>query len=270
MAIRPHVGLINRLLSTQAYKKLSKYWYARFTRMLADGQVLFINWAYEEDPPMALPLDASDQPNRAHINLYHRVATQADLSDKRVLEVSCGHGGGASYLVRTLGPASYTALDLNPAGIEFCRTTHKLAGLDFVQGDAEDLPFADESFDVVLNVEASHLYPRFPRFLAEVARVLRPGGHFLYCDLRSRARCAEWETNLANAPMRQLSRRVINTEVLRGLEKNSDRSQELINRHIPAFLHTLVREFVGVQGSRLHRSLQNGDISYAMYAFIKD
>ena len=43
-----------------------------------------------------------------------------------------------------------------------------------MHGDAESLPFADRSFDAVINVEASHAYPHFPRFLAEVARVLRP------------------------------------------------------------------------------------------------
>ena len=156
---------------------------------------------------MALPLAASDEPNRFCIQLYHRTATQVDLSGKRVLEVGCGHGGGASYLMRTLHPASYTGLDLNPAGIAFCRKRHNLPGLDFVQGDAENLPFADESFDAVINIESSHLYPRFPRFLAEVARVLRPGGHFLYADLRPRVCIAEWEAALADAPMRMLSQR---------------------------------------------------------------
>ena len=72
---------------------------------------------------MALPLAESDEPNRFHIQLYHRIATQADLRGKQVLEVGCGHGGGASYLMRTLRPASYTGLDLNPAGIAFCRKT---------------------------------------------------------------------------------------------------------------------------------------------------
>ena len=133
---------------------------------------------------MALPLAESDEPNRFRIQLYHRTATQADLSGKRVLEVGCGHGGGASYLMRTLHPASYTGLDLNPAGIAFCRKRHNLAGLEFVHGDAENLPFPDQSFDAVINIESSLHYPRFPRFLAEVARVLRPGGHFLYADFR--------------------------------------------------------------------------------------
>ena len=59
-----------------------------------------------------------------------------------------------------------------------------------MEGNAEKLPFADQSFDAVINVEASHCYPRFPQFLDEVARVLRPGGHFLYTDVRRRKEIA--------------------------------------------------------------------------------
>ena len=77
--------------------------------------------------------------------------------------------------------------------------------MDFVHGDAEKLPFPDQSFDAVINVESSGAYPHFSRFLAEVARVLRPGGHFLYADLRPANSIAEWEAALAGAPMRMLS-----------------------------------------------------------------
>src|SRR5271163_2238051 len=226
-------------------------WYPISTRLMASDELVFMNWAYEEDPPMALPLEPSDEHNRFFIQLYSCMATQADLSGKRVLEVSCGHGGGASYLVRTLHPASYTGLDLNPAGIEFCRKRHNLPGLDFVHGDAENLPFDDQSFDVVLNVEASHCYPRFLRFLAEAGRVLRPGGHFLYCDLRPTVQVAGWESDLANAPIRQLSLREINAEVLRGMEKRAARSRELIDRHWPSILNIFAPEFTGLPGSRL-------------------
>jgi SAM-dependent methyltransferase len=71
----------------------------------------------------------------------------------------------------------------------------------------------------VINVEASHAYPRLPRFLAEVARVLRPGGHFLYADVRGRSEFPGWEAALAGTPMRQVSPRVINASVLRSLDK---------------------------------------------------
>lgn len=118
---------------------------------------------------MDLPLVESDEPNRFYIQLYHRTATQVDLNGARVLEVSCGHGGGASYLVRTLCPASYPGLDRNTEGVAFWRERHNLLGLDFVQGDAENLPFVDQSLDAVINVEASHCYPRFASFLAEGA-----------------------------------------------------------------------------------------------------
>ena len=92
-------------------------------------------------------------------------ASQVDLTGKRVLEMSCGAGGGASYMMRNLGPASYTGLDLNPASIDKCRERHRPPGLDSVQGDAQNLPFPDQSFDAVINVEASHQYPHFPSFL---------------------------------------------------------------------------------------------------------
>ncbi|BBY06275.1 phthiotriol/phenolphthiotriol dimycocerosates methyltransferase [Mycobacterium noviomagense] len=212
---------------------------------------------------MALPLEASDEANRFCIQLYHRVATQVDLSGKQVLEVSCFHGGGASYLMRTLHPASYTALDLNPAGIDFCRKRHQLPGLNFMQGDAENLPFADQSFDVVINIEASSYYPSFPRFLAEVARVLRPGGYLLYADVRyGRDHIAEWEEELRNAPMRLVSERDISKEVARGVETNVPRWQEL-NRRTPASL-------VSRWQLKISQELHKGEFSYRMYCFANE
>ena len=94
---------------------MQKYFYPYVTRRLGADDVFFFNYGYEQDPPMAVPLEASDEPNRYCSQLYHRTATQVDLTGKRVLEVSCGHGGGASYVMRTLHPTSYTGLDLNPA-----------------------------------------------------------------------------------------------------------------------------------------------------------
>jgi ubiquinone/menaquinone biosynthesis C-methylase UbiE len=242
------------------------------TRVLGDD-VLFLDFAYEEDPPMALPLAASDEPNRAHIHLYHRTATQADLSGKRVLEVSCGHGGGASYLVRTMRPASYTGLDLNSNAIEFCKKRHNLPFLDFVQGNAEDLPFVDQSFDAVINVEASHLYPRFPRFLAEVARVLRPGGYFLYTDVRPRARIAEWDAALAEAPMRLVSKRLINEEVMRGIEVSQQSTLAMlgpVSRRVPSFLRGFANRVNDLRASSFYQALRSEENSYRMYCFSKD
>jgi len=142
-------------------------------------------------------------------------------------------------------------------------------GLNFMEGDAERLPFAPATFDAVINVEASHCYPNFPRFLAEVARVLKPGGHFLYADFRFNERLAEWDQALAHTPLKILQRRNINSEVLRGMNQNSLRSQALIARHLPKFLHKLGADFAGVKGSRIHNAMQNGKLVYRSYCLIK-
>ena len=232
--------------------------------------MLFLNYGYEEDPPMALPLTAADEADRFPIQLYHRTATQVDLVGKKVLEVSCGHGGGASYLMRTLHPASYTGLDLNTVGIEFCRKRHTLPGLNFVQGNAESLPFSDQSFDAVVNVEAAINYQDVPKFFAEVERVLRPGGQFLYADIRYADEIAAWEADLASIPMRLVSERVINAEVMRGLEKN--RFVDQITRRLPniSLLRGIADDYAGGPGSLIYRRLENGEASYRLFCFAKD
>jgi ubiquinone/menaquinone biosynthesis C-methylase UbiE len=262
--------VIDLLFSIAPIRKgVWRLWYPFITRRLRGDAVLFLNYAFEEEPPMNIPLAPGDEANRACIQLYHHVATQVPLAGKDVMEVSCGHGGGASYLTRTLQPKSYTALDLNPAGIAFCRERHRVDKLEFVHGDAESLPFGAETFDAVINVEASHCYPNFPRFLAEVARVLRPGGHFLYADFRFRDRWEEWDAALAGAPLELQRTRNINAEVSRGMERNSASSQALIARHLPRFLQSVGRDFAGTRGSRTYNALAEGELSYRSYCFVK-
>jgi len=270
----PTESLINRLNRNPILLKFLnlrfKYGYRFLSRLLTRDDVLFLNYGYEEDPPMALPLAASDEPDRFPIQLYHRTATQVDLAGKQVLEVSCGHGGGASYLMQTLHPASYTGLDLNTVGIDFCRKRHNLRGLDFVQGNAECLPFPDQSFDAVINVEAAINYQNVPLFFAEVQRVLRPGGHFLYADIRYADEIAAWEAQLANIPMRLASELVINAEVMRGLEKN--RFFDQITRRLPdiALLRGIANDYAGGSGSLIYRRLQSGEASYRLFCFAQD
>lgn len=256
-----------RLQSNPLIGKLTtKYLLPLGTRQVGDD-VVFFNFGYEEDPPLGLSLAASDEPHRYCIQLYHVTASQTDLTGKDVLEVSCGAGGGASYIMRTLGPASYTGLDLNPASIAKCQERHRLPGLDFVQGDAQNLPFPDQSFDAVVNVEASHQYPHFPRFLEEVARVLRPGGHFLYTDSRRAPAVADWEAALANAPLRKISERSIDDEAKRGLDANTRRTQQQVSGRLPGFMNSLIRYGVGVLDWDLRRA---GGFSYRVYCFVKD
>jgi ubiquinone/menaquinone biosynthesis C-methylase UbiE len=265
------MSLLERLFSFGPIRKtIWQLWYPFLTKRLRREEVLFLNYAFETNPPVGLTLDPSDEPNRACIQLYHHVAAQVDLRGKSVLEVSCGHGGGASWLTRTLHPASYTGLDLNPTGIRFCQSRHQVPGLMFTQGNAQTLPFADQSLEAVINVEASHCYPDFPGFLAEVARVLKHSGHFLYADFRFRPDIASWETDIANSPLKIIQTRVISPEVLRGMDCNAERSRHLIVQRLPSFLHSLGRDFAGIPGSRVYEALKSGELSYRSWCFSKE
>lgn len=93
-----------------------------------------------------------------------------------VLDVACGTGNAALRAART--GADVVASDITPELLEHGRRLADDAGVDieWVEADAEALPFADESFDVVLSTFGCMFAPRHDVAAREIARVLRPGG----------------------------------------------------------------------------------------------
>jgi SAM-dependent methyltransferase len=93
-----------------------------------------------------------------------------------VLDVACGTGNAA--LRAAARGARVTGLDIVPALLEQGRELAREEGVEveFVEGDAEALPFADESFDVVLSTFGCMFVPDHRLAAREIARVLRPGG----------------------------------------------------------------------------------------------
>jgi ubiquinone/menaquinone biosynthesis C-methylase UbiE len=265
------MGLIENILARPTWRqKLWQWWYPYFTNKVRHRGIDFLNYAFETEPAMAITLSAEDEVNRGNIQLYHHVVSPVKLGGLKVLEVSCGHGGGASYLTRTFLPAQYVALDLNPRGIEYCRTKHTVPGLEFIQGDAMNLPFVDQTFDVVINVEASHCYPDFKKFVQEVARVLKPKGSFVHADLRYPSGMDEWLGALFSHPQLRVSQmRLINPEVVRGMVLNTPKYEAMIKQCFPKYLHRLGMDFAGVEGSRLHRDAVSGEMSYRSFHLTK-
>ena len=264
------MALFSRLYAVGGVRAtLWRLWYPFVTRRLRGEDVRFLNYGYETDPPMGLPLPPADEADRACIQLYHHVATQAELGGKHVLEVSCGHGGGAAYLNQVLRPATYTALDLNAAAIRLCEARYNVDGLTFVRGEAELLPFAAETVDAVVNIEASHCYADFGQFLREVERVLRPGGHFLYADFRFHDEVPAWNLALTSTPLELIHSQSISAEVVRGLDRNAARAEALVTRCLPKWLHSLGRDFAGIPGSVVYNALQRGQVVYHSFCFMK-
>ncbi len=113
-----------------------------------------------------------------------RMVELAELSgSERVLDVATGGGHTALAFARHV--REVVASDLTPKMLSVAEQFIRSQGqnnVQFMRADAESMPFSVEEFDVVTARLAPHHFPNPHRFVAEVARVLRPGGRFVLDD----------------------------------------------------------------------------------------
>lgn len=236
------------------------YWLGAL--FLRDAPIVFMNYGYVpsgEEGPALLPQDTED---RLAIQLYHRLTGEVDLRGRDVLEVSSGRGGGASYLMRYFGPRSMVGVDRSRELVKFCRRRHRLPGLEFAAGDAEGLDHDPESFDVAVNVEASHCYGQMDRFLRAAWNVVRPGGFLLWTDFRPAPKTAALRGEFRDAGWQTEVEEDISDNVLQAMSLEHHRWHRLIEERIPAPLRGPFRETAGVRGSRIEQAMHKGEIRY--------
>ncbi|HWQ39340.1 MAG TPA: methyltransferase domain-containing protein [Burkholderiales bacterium] len=138
-----------------------------------------------------------DQDHFGGIEANDVLAARAGIGPHHlVLDVCSGLGGPARYLAHRIG--------CRVVGLDFTESRHlaaqrltRMVGLDglvsFRHGDAQHMPFADETFDVVVGQEAWCHVPDKARLVAECARVLKPGGVVAFTDILRRDRLTATE-----------------------------------------------------------------------------
>jgi SAM-dependent methyltransferase len=162
-------------------------------------------------------------------------------------------------------------MDIVSESVGFCCRYHGLDGLTFAQSDAHLLPFSDGAFDVVVNVESSGHYADGERFLGEVVRVLRPGGHFLYADVRYWEDLEAWHGQIAGTGLHVVREQNITPNVVHALALDGARRQRLINRIAPRPFHKVFKKFAGVGDSAfLQVSPEPGKRVYMSYVLRKE
>ncbi len=193
--------------------------------------------------------------NRNSVRLAFELIGSTQLNGRKVLDVGCGRGGTVALLAGTFGAAA-SGVDLSPEAIAFCRNTHG-DGTRFEVGDAEHLPFEDDSFEVVTNMESSHTYPNLRAFFAEVRRVLAQGGIFLYTDLLPVQRWAEVRVLLASLGLSSESERDITANVLRSCD-------DVASNRTQAFggSSETIDNFLAVPGSAVYEQMNSGAWEY--------
>ena len=247
-----------------------RYVYQYMAREFVLPEWTFMNYGYLPGASSSrIELEPGDENDRNLIALYHRVASAADVRGKHLLEVGCGRGGGASYVSRYLRPERMVGIDISDNAVSFCRTRHVVDGLEFRQGDAEALPFGDNSFDAVLNVESSHCYGSLPQFFAETFRVLRPGASFLYADFRPTEDAIAVAATLRAAGFLIDQQEDITQNVLAALDQDSATKETWISDLADAGLQTTLRTFAATSGTKLFTEFQSGALTYFRFLATK-
>ncbi len=135
-----------------------------------------------------------NNPIRAFVQKHHEAAMMESLGGrcegKKVLEIGCGRGVGTEIIFERFGASEVHAFDLDPKMIEIAGrrlAKYPPEKLRLFVGDAEKIEAADASFDAVFDFGIIHHIPVWQKSVAEVARVLKPGGRFYFEEVTVQA-----------------------------------------------------------------------------------
>jgi len=228
---------------------LTRLQYEFISALNLKRDVIFMNFGYtahHEQGHEPIPLAPEDEIHRYPLQLYHHVAKHVSWENADALEVSSGRGGGANFIMQHFKPKSYTGVDFSTRAVDFCRSHFDLDGLKYLHGNADALTFPDNSFDIVVNVEASLYYPNIKKFFGHVKRVLKPGGHFVYTDLRYTEKVEDWHAQIKATGLKLIKAEDITDNVLKAMELDRERRIYLVNTYIPAILRKQFMHFAGI------------------------
>ena len=267
--------IIKKLLSDHRFFAIvSKKFYNYFYSIRKIQHLRANNFGYA---PIDEDIAVYDPDHQYGIQLYKELVKNHNgfliNENSSVAEVGCGKGAGAEYLIKKLEPKKYTGIDYSEKAIDFCANTYRhIKNAEFVCADALELPFSDNSFDVVLNVESSHLYKDLKKFFAEVHRILKPNGKFLFTDFRyvKNYSIDALEEQIAESGFSATEKRIITPMVLNSCRLASDRREKLVQEVIPRYLQRYFRHYAIINGTKKFIMLGNGEIIYFMYHLEKN
>lgn len=121
-----------------------------------------------------------------------------------LLDCGCGTGPMLTLLHKKYPDKHYTGIDLTPKMIEVAKRKN-MKDVELIVGDCENLPFAENSFDVVICCESFHHYPNPQDFFNSVYRVLRPNGRLILRDMTVNSSVKRWLFNHIELPLVNLA-----------------------------------------------------------------
>jgi 2-polyprenyl-3-methyl-5-hydroxy-6-metoxy-1,4-benzoquinol methylase len=124
-----------------------------------------------------VPTSLAAQPYiKAHMDVYKKFFPYAKAG--RILDAACGCGYGTAELAKLAG--TVVGVDISQEAVDYAQSYYPLPNLTFLRTSVVDLPFQNNSFNVVTSVETFEHVEPISAFINEVKRVLVPGGHWLF------------------------------------------------------------------------------------------
>ena len=145
------------------------------------------SWALDLGYPPELLGRVPDRAAESFAGVANPFALGPVAPGERVLDVGSGAGTDSHVAAQMVGPAgSVTGLDMTPEMLAKARAAAadmNAVNVEFVEGEADALPFPDESFDVVISNGVVDLAPDKDAVFSEIFRVLAPGGRIQLADV---------------------------------------------------------------------------------------
>ncbi|WP_367270499.1 class I SAM-dependent methyltransferase [Ruminococcus sp.] len=162
-----------------------------------------------------------------------------------LLDCGCGTGPMLTLLHEKYPEKHYTGIDLTPKMIEVAKRKN-MKGVELVVGDCENLPFEENSFDVVICCESFHHYPDPQKFFNSVYRVLRPDGRLILRDMTMSSSAVRWLCNHIEMPLAHLAGkgdvRIYGREDIKELCGNAGLYMESFEKRDFCRLHCVARK----------------------------
>lgn len=247
--------------------RFMKFWYWYINRRDKNSEITFLNYGFSNHDK--LDLEEKDEFNRYPIQLYNYITSYQNIEGLEILEVGSGRGGGAGYITRRYKPKSYIGIDLNKRSIEFCNRYYLHKDLSFTHGDALNIPFENNKFDVVINIESSHRYTNMDKFLIEVHRVLKKKGFFFFADFRDNYLVDRLHSQFNNSNMEIIKMEIITRWIVKALELDHERKKNLIKYYSPLIFRPIAKDFSALKGSKTYRWFDIGRLEYLYYTMQK-